>query len=625
MLQHRNTDRVSRARARVVGKWFVVAAILTAGLLARGATPAPTQPTMPADLLPDGRWALSRPSAGDATLEVLKPEDVQTHGSKVLRLAVFHPSDPVYAIQIGRTIDREVAVDHLVRLTFRARSDGGNPMRVVVEQAGPPYRAIASITPTLAGEWKRYETLGTSAGFGPGQLALRFQAGFRAGVIELADIHLIDDGPDPAMLAAREAIAPQLVAERIERYRKRDLRIEVVDAAGKPVPGAAVHVRQTRHAFLFGCNIFFLRVADRSPHQLEYQARFAELFNYATLPFYWGSFERVRGQRDYERLTAMADWCTRHDITTKGHPLIWHEVYPTWAPRKADQTIPLLHDRVSDLVTHFRGTIDIWDVVNEANAAPNYANTGVGDWALRDGPAAVVGTALGWARDAAKRQATQPIDSRPAETFLYNDYETGPANLALLKALQARGELPDAIGIQSHMHAGEWPLEQVWAVAQRFAAFGRPVHFTETTALSGAHGPIHPRAGRDDWVTTPEGEKRQAEYLERFYSILFSHPAIAAITYWDLTDDGAWLNAPAGMLRKDMSPKPAYVRLMDLIHRRWWTDVELRTDHAGTCSARAFLGNYEITTADERAAGRTARVTLAPGTGAVTVRLSQGR
>ena len=43
--------------------------------------------------------------------------------------------------------------------------------------------------------------------------------------------------------------------------------------------------------------------------------------------------------------------------------------------------------------------------------------------------------------------------------------------------------------------------------------------------------------------------------------MIFSHPAVEAITWWDFSDRGAWQRAPAGFLRDDLSPKPAYERL----------------------------------------------------------------
>lgn len=52
----------------------------------------------------------------------------------------------------------------------------------------------------------------------------------------------------------REIVAATDAA--IEKYRKADATVRVVDAAGRPVPGVKVAVEQTAHEFLFGCNIY---------------------------------------------------------------------------------------------------------------------------------------------------------------------------------------------------------------------------------------------------------------------------------------------------------------------------------------------------------------------------------
>jgi hypothetical protein len=51
-----------------------------------------------------------------------------------------------------------------------------------------------------------------------------------------------------------------LVTERInngiEKYRKGDATIVVLDKTGKPLENATVVVHQKTHEFLFGCNMF---------------------------------------------------------------------------------------------------------------------------------------------------------------------------------------------------------------------------------------------------------------------------------------------------------------------------------------------------------------------------------
>ncbi len=389
--------------------------------------------------------------------------------------------------------------------------------------------------------------------------------------------------------------APAAVEARIQQYRMGNLAIQVRDAAGQPVPGATVAVQQTRHAFLFGANIFVLQPDSADALQGLYQERFTNLLNYATLPFYWGSYERINGQPEAGKLHQMAQWCSQHGLPTKGHPLVWQNVYPAWAPKEADAAKARLEKRVTDIVSQFKNEVSYWDVVNEACSATSRPETGVGAWAKRDGSAAMVATALGWARSAAGGSRT---------TLLYNDFNVTRKCVDLLSALKQRDSLPDAIGIQSHMHGGTWPMQRVWDVCEQFAVFGKPLHFTEVTVISGPPRKKAVEQTLNDWFTTSADEAKQAEYVVSFYSMLFSHPAVQAITWWDLSDYRAWQGAPAGLVRKDMSPKPAYERLMGLIRDTWWTHVKSNTDAQGRCAVRVFQGAHRVTvtTADGRSA-----------------------
>lgn len=567
-------------------------------------------PDAPPFLAPDG-WHLDTPHPGDAQLQEVSGPDGLTE-----TITVATPSQPFYLVQLVRNVPPAVPAGHLLRLRFQARSAAANPVRVSVEQNGSPYTAALELTTTLPPQWKTFTLTGASPGYGPNGLSVHFQAGQQAGVVELRQVTLTDIGPDPATVEAAAALRPEAIQARIRRYRMGVLTVHAVGQGGRPLPNARIEITQTRHAFLFGCNAFGYDPADPSPSQKAYQTEFAALFNYATLPFYWGAFEQSPGKQDYARLQAMADWCLAHGITPKGHPLVWHEVWPAWAPAAPEAAIPLLHARVTNLVQHYSGSIHYWDALNEANGAANFQPpNGESAWIKRDGPASVVETALDWARAAG---AGQP------ETFLYNDYDVSSANLALVTQLQQDNKLPDAIGLQSHMHGGVWPLSKVWSVCQHFAAFGKPIHFTETTVLSGPKRTVNSDGPYPtDWNTTPEDEAAQADYVSQFYTVLFSHPAVRAITWWDFSDKNAWQNAPAGLLRKDMTPKPAYTRLRTLIHETWWTHLSGQTGRQGTVTRRVFYGAYTVTVQD--AAGRKATKTFfypeAAGPRSITVRV----
>ncbi|MFQ6040586.1 MAG: endo-1,4-beta-xylanase [Candidatus Poribacteria bacterium] len=376
-------------------------------------------------------------------------------------------------------------------------------------------------------------------------------------------------------MTAREILAGR--EERIAQYRVGEAKVRVVDGDGEPLSGIPITVRQIKHDFKFGCNIFLWRDED-ADWQMEYRRKFAELLNYATLPFYWPSFEPERGKPRYEYMDKVSDWCNRNSIDCKGHPLVWNYSAPRWLPNDLDEIKRLSDERVSEIVYRYQGKIDIWDVVNEATDPWRFDNLITQVW---------------------RKYGQMPFTVEPFKiarqsnrkaTLLINDYRTDPEYEKVIEQLLDENGKPlyDVIGIQSHMHGGVWQTEKIWEVCDRFSRFGVPLHFTETTIVSG------PRTAAGWGGTNDAGEADQAAEVERFYTVLFSHPAVEAITWWDFSDRNAWQGAPAGFLRKDMSPKPAYERLMDLIKGEWWTEAEGQTDGNGELRLKGFYGRYEI-------------------------------
>jgi hypothetical protein len=83
------------------------------------------------------------------------------------------------------------------------------------------------------------------------------------------------------------------------------------------------------------------------------------------------------------------------------------------------------------------------------------------------------------------------------------------------------------------------------------------------------------------------------------YSILFKHPQVEAISSWQFSDDGAWIGAPSGFIRKDNSLKPSYKVLQKLINGDWNTNVTCKTDDNGIVSFEGFLGDYDLVCEDK--------------------------
>jgi len=370
---------------------------------------------------------------------------------------------------------------------------------------------------------------------------------------------------------------------RIDQHRKGDGTVTVRDSSGKLIRGAKVQVEQLRHDFLFGCNFFMFGHCGQPALEEQYRQRFSALLNYCTLGFYWASYERERDRPNYEYTDQVAAWTRDHGITRKGHPLVWDHPAgsPRWLPDDPKEIEQLSTTRVREIVSRYEDRIEIWDVVNEATHLAEKPNhTKMADWAAALGAVPYVAEHLRVARAA-----------NPQATLVVNDYRIEPAYYRILDNLRDNGKLLfDVVGIQSHMHDGVWPLKKVWGVCDTYTKLGLPLHFTETTIVSG------PRKGPgENWgETTAEGETWQAQQVVNFYTALFSHPAVQAITWWDFSDLGAWQGAPAGWLRRDMSPKPAYDRMMSLIKGDWWTKTEARTDTQGKVKARAFYGTHRL-------------------------------
>jgi len=359
--------------------------------------------------------------------------------------------------------------------------------------------------------------------------------------------------------ARRETEIVATTAAAIERIRKSDALIRVVDAAGKPVAGAQVTVTQSAHEFLFGCNIFEFASGT------AYRQRFAELFNYATVGFYWRWYEEARGQPKYADTDKVVAWCQEHHIRMKGHPLLWGDEagVPPWSH---GQPAPeLQRQRVQDILNRYRDKIDFWEVVNE----PAHQ------------PVPKIDDPYRWAR---------AINSNAY--LIVNDYHVladgCPPFFQLLQTAKQNGVPFDGIGIQAHEpRTMRFPLDRVQQTLDRYATLGKELHITEFTPTSGG-----------DKITGSHlhgvwDEAAQADYAVKFYRVCFAHPAVRAITKWDLSDRGAWLKG-GGLLHADMAPKPAYTALQHLIRHEWQTHLAGTTDAAGQFAFRGFHGEYRV-------------------------------
>lgn len=380
--------------------------------------------------------------------------------------------------------------------------------------------------------------------------------------------------PDPVVLSEREAADGAEQRERdvlaqadlaIQQYRQADAVVQVLDKAGRPVAGVEVRAEQTRHAFLFGCNIYRFGTFGQPDQETVYRDRFARLFNYATTGLYWIAYEPKRNQPNYAFTDKVVAWCQEQGIRLKGHPILWAEEagIPPWS--KGQPSADLQRQRVFDILGRYRGKIDFWEVVNEPAHNPSIR----------------IDEPYRWARQA-----------DPQGHLIVNEYEilanAYPRCFRLLEQASRDGVPFDGIGIQAHEpRTMRFPLHQVKRILDQYATLGKALHITEFTPTSAGERIVG--SYRDGvW-----DEATQADYAVKFYRVCFGHPAVQAITWWDFCDDGAWLRG-GGMLRADLTPKPVYERLQQLIQGDWKTRTTGTTDATGRYTFRGFAGQYRV-------------------------------
>jgi len=397
----------------------------------------------------------------------------------------------------------------------------------------------------------------------------------------------------------------------IEAHRKGECRIRVIDRDGEPLRKLPVRVKQIKHAFPFGEQLWSLDAMVRDgeweqEHCRAWRRRFLQVFNAATNLCYWterfrndaSKTEEFQGEPRVENFARTVEWCCANGLQAKGHPLFWSidKCTPDWVKRYSlDKQMMFAEVRVRNLVARFRGKVTLWDATNEALWEPAPKNLPHRDWPHIEATADMVeyiAPVLGWCRE-----------EDPEARFIINDY--GAENelpgkprrcpkdgslvtsarqrdryIALAKALAEAGQQPDGIGLQSHTGWVADHAEQV-GIYDAYATTGLPVHITEFWA----HTDHLAKLG----VPTEEQQRLQAEYMANYLTCAFGHASVEAFFFW------GFMNAAIEWKgRSGHELKPAFERIRKLIHEEWSTSWEGMTDDNGEISLKAYYGEHTL-------------------------------
>lgn len=414
------------------------------------------------------------------------------------------------------------------------------------------------------------------------------------------------------------------VSEGIEKYRKGDLKIILTDKNGNAVSGAKIKTTQKSHEFRFGANIFMLDQLETEKKNEDYKKYFSDVFNMATLPFYWDTLEPKRGEPRYDKnspdiyrrppIDRCIEFCKEHGIEPREHALAYDNFFPKWLYGASASDVKAEMERhFAEISERYADKIKTIEVTNEMfwdeGRTSFYDEPDFVSWCFK--------TAKKYFRD------NQLVINEFTNSAWEDNCRATDNYYSYIEANMLKGAKIDAIGMQYHLFN---QLEDEYKQTRKtlnpqnlykhmdlYSNFNKPLQITEVTV------PAY------SWKT--EDEEIQAEIIEKLYSIWFSHPNVEQIIYWNLVDGYAFVRDPdpekiknsqgdmtlgenyyhGGLLRFDMTPKPAYYKIKELIQKIWHTETEFTTDENGIATFRGFYGEYH---AEITANGTTVEKTL---------------
>jgi len=251
------------------------------------------------------------------------------------------------------------------------------------------------------------------------------------------------------------------------------------------------------------------------------------------------------GSYTFEEADALLAFAEDNNIQLRGHTLLWHRQTPDYFFQGTQAEIRArLEKYVTDIVTHFKGKVYAWDVVNEVisdeegGTAP-YRNS---NWFQAAGGADYIDWAF---------QAARAAD--PDALLFINDYSTEFSGkrgrlLDVVKDLQDRGIPIDGIGHQMHLQEATTSSSVLAAIDDVDSQFmGLVNHITELdisiyndpgscfsnqTGCAADYGNNIPQSAIDN----------QAEKYRALFNGFTARPSITSVTLWGLSDEQSWLN-----------------------------------------------------------------------------------
>ncbi len=264
----------------------------------------------------------------------------------------------------------------------------------------------------------------------------------------------------------------------------------------------------------------------------------------------WDTTEPSNGSFNFGPGDAIVSFANAHGMRVRGHNLVWHSQLPSWVSSlPLSQVQSAMETHITTEVSHYRGQIYAWDVVNEPFND---------DGTLRND---VFYQAMGQGYLADALRTAHAAD--PNAKLYLNDYniegENAKSNAMynLVSSLKAQGVPIDGVGLESHFILGQVPSSML-ANMQRFAALGVDVAVTEL----------------DDRIQLPASSANLQQQASDYATVVRDCLQVSrcvGVSQWGVGDADSWIPGTfsgygaATMFDQNYQPKPAYTAVQQAL------------------------------------------------------------
>lgn len=254
----------------------------------------------------------------------------------------------------------------------------------------------------------------------------------------------------------------------------------------------------------------------------------------------------TEGVYNFTAADKIVDFAIANNMDIRGHALLWHKTTPDYflTGTKAEMKTKL-ENYITAVLTHFKGRVTTWDVVNEVitddgtEAQSPYRNS---NWYQAVGDADYID----WAFNAARA-------ADPDVKLYINDYNTELADkrarlITVIDDLVARDIPVDGVGHQAHINVGvpaQNVLDAVDAIDARFAGLANHITELDVSIYSDPGSCFENQIGCEaDYAgAIPAATlNTQAQIYKDVFAGLATRDSVTSVTLWGISDDRSWLD-----------------------------------------------------------------------------------